>query len=102
MRIGVCDDASTDGEMLAGLCRRFDPELSPEVAVFTLGQSLLDAYDRGERFDILFLDVEMPGLTGLEVDSASVSWMRPPSSFSPRDFPNMPLTPTTARPFTTY
>ena len=67
MRIAVCDDASADAGMLAGLCRRFAPELSPEVAVFTSGRSLLDAYDRGERFDILFLDVEMPEITGLEV-----------------------------------
>lgn len=69
IRIAVCDDELMAAELAKALieseCRELG--ISAEVALYT--DSGMLAYDIGEKryFDMLFLDIEMPGLTGMEL-----------------------------------
>ncbi len=61
MRIGICDDEESVRRMLADKVRGLYPEA--EIRQFPSGEELLAA--DGEP-DILFLDVKMPGMGGME------------------------------------
>ncbi len=67
MRIIICDDDSLIIEQLHTYLTRFfqSKKLAvPEIATFSDGHSLLS--DSGDK-DIVFLDVEMPGFSGIHV-----------------------------------
>ncbi len=66
-RIGICDDEKSHCERVRGFCDRFFEERAQkyEVLEFYDGRDVL-AYD-GKRIDLLFLDIEMGEISGLEV-----------------------------------
>lgn len=67
MRILICDDDIMITEQLGKYLHDFFERnhlKCPEIAVFNDGESLL--LDQGEK-DILFLDVEMPGMNGIYI-----------------------------------
>lgn len=67
MRILICDDDALAIEQLKGYIKLFFEKISvkcPEIACFFDGESLLA--DNGDK-DILFLDIEMPGINGIYV-----------------------------------
>lgn len=67
MRILICDDDSLIIEQLKKYCENYFDRIHlkcPELVFFTDGESLL--LNEGEK-DILFLDVEMPGINGIYV-----------------------------------
>ena len=67
MRILICDDDSLVVEQLQKYIRNFFKNISlkcPEIACFSDGESL--RADTGDK-DILFLDIEMPGINGIYV-----------------------------------
>lgn len=67
MRIAVCDDDALMQEQLQKLIRAYFEKTGvkcPEIVCFSDGASLLA--DNGEK-DILFLDIEMPGINGIYV-----------------------------------
>lgn len=66
MRILICDDDHQTVEQLRKLVKSYFESIHltcPELACFYDGKSLLE--DKGEK-DILFLDVEMPGVDGIQ------------------------------------
>ena len=69
IRIAVCDDEPAFAERVKTLieeeCRALS--VSSETVLYT--DSGMLAYDIGEKryFDMLFLDIEMPGLSGMEL-----------------------------------
>lgn len=67
MRIGICDDEENQRAALAGHCRRFCAEsgLDCQIVEFRSGTEVT-AYS-GEVLRLLFLDIEMPGMSGVEV-----------------------------------
>lgn len=65
MRIAVCDDNRKDSATLTGMLREVWPEA--ELAVFEDGGSLLRARREGQKMDLLFLDIFMKDMTGVEV-----------------------------------
>lgn len=67
MKIAVCDDSAIDCSVVERLCASADFIDKAEVRSFLSGNDLLCAASSGERFDIVFLDVDMPGKTGIEV-----------------------------------
>ena len=67
MRILICDDDALIIEQLQKYIRNFFENISvkcPELVCFSDGESLLA--DKGNK-DILFLDIEMPGMNGIYV-----------------------------------
>ena len=69
MRILICDDDPLMIEQLKEYCKDFFDKIHvrcPELVCFSDGESLLT--DEGDK-DILFLDIEMPGMNGIYVGS---------------------------------
>ncbi len=67
MRILICDDDILSVEQLQKYIKNFfayNQLKCPEIASFSDGESLLA--DKGDK-DILFLDIEMPGMNGIYV-----------------------------------
>ena len=70
VRIAVCDDERVFAESLKNklkvLFTSFLPEETIEIILFGDGQSLLDDV-RSSLYEVIFLDIEMPGLNGIEI-----------------------------------
>lgn len=65
IHIVICDDTPEDIGRLSAALRAYDPAF--EIASFTDGRVLLDELeDAGFSADILFLDIYMPGIDGIE------------------------------------
>ena len=65
MQIGVCDDQKEIRELIMDKVREFYP--AGDVIPYASGREVLDAM---RLPDILFLDIQMPGLDGLEAARA--------------------------------
>lgn len=67
MRIAIVDDSQEDRDLLKSYIHRYSQENSEQldVAVFQSGIDLIEEY--GSGYDVLFLDVEMPGINGMEL-----------------------------------
>ena len=65
--IGICDDDAFWRDCIRDCCERAMKRLAQECGFveFSSGEEVL-AYE-GERIQLLFLDIEMPGISGLEV-----------------------------------
>lgn len=61
MKIGICDDMSEVREMIADLVRRRCP--AEDICLYDAGNSLLAEESLP---DILFMDIQMPGINGME------------------------------------
>lgn len=63
MRIAICDDNGLDLKTMREMLARVAPEHA--VDAFSDGMELLDAMAGGAGYDLLFLDILMPGITGM-------------------------------------
>ena len=63
--IAICDDSESVVNQLSGSIQRYAEETKQEIVIhkFYSGVELLDKYS--ENYDILFLDIKMPGIDGL-------------------------------------
>lgn len=69
IRIAVCDDDEYELRTLTKLLEAYSSErtLDIHISTFLNGFSLLDTIDRGEDFDIAFLDIIMPDENGIDI-----------------------------------
>lgn len=71
MKIGVCDDDELGvraiNRSIESLFIRNGNKLNITVTTFTKGDNLLLHIDKYGKFDLLILDILMPGLTGIEL-----------------------------------
>ena len=66
--IGICDDLNEERTALAGMVRAHCRTLGVPVRLklFSSGEELLEAVQEPGRLHVLFLDIYMPGLSGME------------------------------------
>lgn len=76
LKIGICDDEPEYTTILADYLKTYDidseKDYSFQIDKFTSAKELLSAYTKPETYHILFLDVEMPEITGIELAKKSV------------------------------
>ena len=66
-RIAICDDERSQAEELRALVLAWRKDAGADCAVEIFASAFLFAREGGRVFDILLLDVEMSGMSGLEL-----------------------------------
>lgn len=67
MKIAVCDDEKIFREMIIECLREVEiPGEALQILEFSSGEEVLNSYEKGKKYDLLFLDVEMEGISGIE------------------------------------
>ncbi len=81
-RFAVCDDNEADAAFVVSLIKKWHSENSgkrlsdealscqmvlPQIEVFSSAEAFLFAYEEDRNFDLLFLDIEMGGMSGVEL-----------------------------------
>jgi len=64
MNVGICEDNRQDAELLIKLLRELEGVLS--VDLYISAEQLLDAYSCGKRYDMIFMDIRLPGVNGFD------------------------------------
>lgn len=72
LNIAICDDDEAAIEYLKSCITHFYFAFDVEVSIstFTSGRAFLDSYTEKGQYQLIFMDVEMPELNGL--DTASI------------------------------
>lgn len=68
MKIAICENEQCQGELIKQYIlehKEYVPSI--EVSVFSSGEAFLDAYAKEGEVDILFLDIQMDGINGIEL-----------------------------------
>ena len=68
VRIGILEDEAAYSERLQTYLKQYqteNPDFSYTTAVYTTGIALLTKF--ASQFDLLFLDIQLPDMTGIEV-----------------------------------
>ena len=72
LRIAICDDmidiTSQLEEMIIDLCKKHNVEV--DIDVFFSGRELLNYIENGSSFDLIFLDIEMELVDGIQTGKA--------------------------------
>lgn len=68
-KIWICDDGENICTSIENMLKQYarKRELPIDVSIWYSGEGLKDYLEKGDYPDILFLDVEMVGMTGIEV-----------------------------------
>ena len=68
-KVAICDDEEKDIQAIQRFLHIYEMQhdIDFEINTFQNSTKLLEKYDSAGRYNILFLDVEMPKLSGLEV-----------------------------------
>ena len=67
LKIAVCDDDKALCMQLKGMLNEIIENIEAEIIVFYTGEELCDLLNSGKRFDIIFLDIELCEINGVEV-----------------------------------
>lgn len=72
--IGICDDKKQECQNVYNLCEEYfkEREVEHKYIFFSSGEEVLSYCEKieNERIDLLFLDVEMDGISGIELKDA--------------------------------
>lgn len=70
MRFAICDDDRQHIKLLKSYIEKACVE-AVDIEAYDSGEALVEAYERyGERYDALFMDMEMPGMNGIDTANA--------------------------------
>ena len=69
MRIAICDDSLLDRELIVALLHKYfiGKPISNEILQYESGEELLRDFEEEEWFDLVFLDIYMNELLGIDV-----------------------------------
>ena len=67
IKICICDDGAAEHEKLQSLLVKTGLLGNAEYSFYNNSSNLVSDYNRGVRYDFVFLDVDMPELNGIEV-----------------------------------
>lgn len=70
MKVVICDASPVDREKSAQLIKQFahEHDIDVDIRIYDSGNPLLFAFDNPKFFaDIIFLDINLPGVSGMEV-----------------------------------
>ena len=66
INIAICDDSHYDITALQTACEKCDLPCSINIEAFQSGKDFLESH-KNKKYDIIFLDVDMPDINGLDV-----------------------------------
>ena len=69
MRIAICDDNQRDRDIIEQLILGYEkiyPKIHFHVSTYSCGEELLSTYSDGTSFDMLFLDIQMKDIDGIQ------------------------------------
>lgn len=68
LKVALCDDNQTEQDLLRSFLAQYEIEhnIDFEIATFSDGKELLQAYQEADNFHLLLLDMEMPNMNGLD------------------------------------
>ena len=68
MKIAICDDSEIDREMITELLNRYfsDKSVKYQVERYSCGQDLIYDIEEGEKYNIVFMDIYMERLLGID------------------------------------
>lgn len=68
MKIAICDDDQDARETLADQIKKFKALKRGELSLdlYELGETLYEVITKGTCYDVIFLDIDMPGMNGIE------------------------------------
>lgn len=69
LNIAICEDDLYQREAIERLLSGTGCLGSYSISAFSEGEALVDAYETGRRFDLVFMDMQLPGMDGIEVAS---------------------------------
>ncbi len=69
MKIAVCDDGKIDIEIITDFMKRYfsDKPFTPVLNTYLSGEGLLADFDDEQAFDVVFLDIYMETMLGMDV-----------------------------------
>lgn len=69
MRVAICDDELVQTRFLSSLVRKWANQHNGHVVIetFSSANAFLFAWSEDKSFDVLLLDIQMPGQTGMEL-----------------------------------
>ena len=98
-RIAVVDDLERDrawlAEKLADYMAR--DRLEYELTAFASGEGFSAALEQGQRFNLVFMDIYMDGITGIEAAQALRSFLPPARTLCARASPSTAPTTSSSR-----
>lgn len=66
LKICICDDDKLIHSSLKNSCYKVYDNAQLEINSIFSAEELIHFYEQGDRFDIIFLDIEMAAVTGIE------------------------------------
>lgn len=66
MKIAICEDEEIFQKQLCEKIKHYYQGKKVEISFFSSGEALIKSYEFQEHYDVVFLDIEMKKLTGVE------------------------------------
>lgn len=66
MNIAICEDELKQQQILEKMTRELHLQVPYKLQIFSSGEELIQAYHKGQKFNIILLDMQMKGINGIE------------------------------------